>query len=288
MTEPVFRQGQWYQQGADGTWLKWDAAAAEWKEQSAPPPPPSPADVQPPSPQANYEIERFRSPRGAARPLLTMLAIGLGLHLIGIFAALSVLDLAGKVDRGGFVTQEEADSRAAMIGVSIFGELAILLVAGIIFLVWFRRAYRNLPALGARNLRFTPGWAVGAWFVPILGYWRPAQIACDVWKASDPEMHEAVDTPWKVRPVSALVGWWWALWIISNFTSNVPFIAMGQNETPTTGDLMSFARGWIFAEIVWGAASILTILFVARVTARQEERARRLTVSGAVVPGLTS
>jgi len=209
-------------------------------------------------------------------------------HLVGIYAAISVLHLASRAEGGAVVAAAEAESRVLMILLAFVGEAAILVAAGTLFLVWFRRSYRNLPALGARNLRFKPGWAVGAWFVPVLGYWRPAQIANDIWKASDPEMHEAVDTPWQVRSGSALVGWWWALWLIANFAWNVPFRTLETEADMSARVLQSFAKGWVFAEFVWTASTILAILFVFRLTSRQEERARRLTSIGAGLPGLTA
>ncbi|HEV2757533.1 MAG TPA: hypothetical protein VG318_17350 [Actinomycetota bacterium] len=40
MAEPVQRSGTWWQETKDGSWLRWDAAAQEWKTHGAPPPPP--------------------------------------------------------------------------------------------------------------------------------------------------------------------------------------------------------------------------------------------------------
>jgi Domain of unknown function (DUF4328) len=40
-------------------------------------------------------------------------------------------------------------------------ELIGFVLTGIVFLMWIHRAYSNLPALGARNLETSPGWAVG-------------------------------------------------------------------------------------------------------------------------------
>jgi hypothetical protein len=61
----------------------------------------------------------------------------------------------------------------------------------------FRRAYRNLPALGAESPRFSSGWAVGAWFVPFLNLVRPKQIMDDIWRASDPALPAHPGAAWK-------------------------------------------------------------------------------------------
>ena len=40
------------------------------------------------------------------------------------------------------------------------------IVTGIAFLKWIYRAYKNIKGFGAEGLRFSPGWAVGYYFIP--------------------------------------------------------------------------------------------------------------------------
>ena len=44
MSQPIQRDGVWWHQKADGTWLRWNAPKSEWEAAPAPPPPP-PAPV---------------------------------------------------------------------------------------------------------------------------------------------------------------------------------------------------------------------------------------------------
>lgn len=286
MTEPVFRQGQWYQQRPDGTWLKWDPATSQWNEQTGPPPPPSPTDPHPRPSPADYEIEPYKSLRPLAHALVAMFAVGLGLHLIAIWSGSVELSLLERAADGGMVTEDEAttsDMRQAAIAIA---QLVLLVALIVVFLIWFRRAYRNLPSLGARNLRFRPGWAVGAWFVPILNWFRPMQIARDIWRASDPTLPDTAGTPWQGRTTSWLLGFWWAAWLVSNQVDQVSFRTSFRAET--LPQLQTSAKWTLAADAVSAVATVLVIAVVWRVTARQEERARRLTTSGAHVPGLTA
>ena len=50
MSEPVFRNGVWWQQQADGTWLRWYDARQTWEPSDTPPPPDAPGLPAPPSP----------------------------------------------------------------------------------------------------------------------------------------------------------------------------------------------------------------------------------------------
>ena len=45
MSQPIQRDGVWWHQKADGTWLRWNAPKSEWEAAPAPPPPP-PAPTQ--------------------------------------------------------------------------------------------------------------------------------------------------------------------------------------------------------------------------------------------------
>lgn len=49
MSEPIQREGAWWQQQPDGTWLRWNADAAAWEPQTASPPPPTAPAVMPPA-----------------------------------------------------------------------------------------------------------------------------------------------------------------------------------------------------------------------------------------------
>src|SRR4029450_13039173 len=81
-------------------------------------------------------------------------------------------------------------------------QAAWFLVTAGLWLAWFRRAYLNLPALGARRLRFRPWWAVGAWLLPVFSLFRPQQVLNDVWRDSDPRPPPRPAPP-PARPVAA-------------------------------------------------------------------------------------
>ena len=64
-------------------------------------------------------------------------------------------------------------------------------------------------ALGSPGLRFTPGWAVGWYFVPIANLWKPYQAMKEIWRASKNPGN------WQAETTSGFLGWWWFWWIIS-------------------------------------------------------------------------
>ena len=89
-----------------------------------------------------------------------------------------VIDLTERYESGSFVFLQLSDAEDNQFGAAVFYFLAVL-AAAIAFLMWIFRASQNLPRLGAVGQRFSPRWAVGWWFVPIMLLFRPYQaIPC--------------------------------------------------------------------------------------------------------------
>jgi hypothetical protein len=194
--------------------------------------------------------------------------------LVAIASGLAEFGLLARIEAGELVTESEADAndlRQAAIGVT---QLVLLAVAAFLFIRWFHRAYKNLPALGAGELRFRPGWAIWGWFVPVLGLWRPKQIANDIWRASDPDLPPDQASAWRGASVPAVFLFWWGLFVVSNWASWVAFRLSLSAEEVT--ELRGATTAYLLADSSDLLAAVFAILVVRRTTSRHEERARRL------------
>lgn len=154
---------------------------------------------------------RFVDPRDPPREMSGLAwgaIVSLGLLGILLFARTAAsLHLRAVVTGGGDVT---GAYRTYTVWTSFYW-LALLIAAGA-FIAWFYRAYKNLRRLGLQGLRFGTGWAIGAWFIPILGMVRPKNIANDIWRGSEPGVE--VTSGWHRGEVPRLVHWWWGLFIV--------------------------------------------------------------------------
>ncbi|MGW6980944.1 DUF4328 domain-containing protein [Streptomyces sp. NPDC054932] len=61
--------------------------------------------------------------------------------------------------------------------------MPILVVCAAVFITWFHRARRSAGGLAPAGFRQGPGWAIGAWFVPVACLWLPYRIAVEAWTA---------------------------------------------------------------------------------------------------------
>ena len=104
--------------------------------------------------------------------------------------------------------------------------------------MWIHRAHTNIHAAQLGGLEFTPGWAVGWFFIPIASLWKPFQAMRELWNASVGSGN-ALD-----EPANSLLWVWWLAWIFGNFS------ALG-TEDATFGyillamDCLSAAALWI-------------------------------------------
>ncbi|RUO34082.1 hypothetical protein CWE14_06485 [Aliidiomarina soli] len=116
---------------------------------------------------------------------------------------------------GNYVSREQAeadgaanDYRQSLVG---FLFLIIFAVSGFMILRWIHRANHNARALGANNMRFSPGWSIGFYFIPVLALWKPYQAMKEIWQASKKP------SDWESQYTSGIVQLWWLVWLASSF-----------------------------------------------------------------------
>jgi serine/threonine protein kinase len=217
-----------------------------------------------PRPQLAWTAEQmiaYQSPHPHARTLRASLWLAVA---VSLFAALTNLSRTAAVHRlvGDTIGQGQGTGSgpALVMGVA---QGFVFLLTGVLFLVWLRRVYSNLPTLGAKELRFRPGWAMAVWFVPLLNLVRPKQLLNDVWRASDPDLPVEAGRLWRGRRVPALLGcWWWTL-LAAVFALGAA-TQSGSAEAAAGADLLIVVSG------------LLALRMVRRTTARQQARVTRL------------
>lgn len=142
----------------------------------------------------------------------------------------------------------------------------IFLISAAVFVLWFWRSHKNLRALGANGLQFTPGWAIGWWLIPVACLWMPFRVAMEIWKASDPRSDSTIhaDSRLRLEP-SLLLRMWWGAWLASAVLSNLMAFAVAPDSNRL--DSLTLVSG-----VATASAAILTILVVWSITRRQAER----------------
>ena len=155
----------------------------------------------------------FRDPTRLTKSVTYLLYAHIATTIMAIWSDLLQLQLLA--DRTFSSTAAVAnDSRQRVVAIV---QLAVLAVTVVTFAVWIYRANFNARQLGATGMRFSPGWAVGWYFVPIAFLWKPYQAMKEIWKASK-SPHD-----WQLVSRSQLLPWWWFFWASTCLLGNISF-----------------------------------------------------------------
>jgi hypothetical protein len=191
-----------------------------------------------------------------------------------IAATIRSLEVVDRIERNpGSMSLDELeaiDRRADVLWVIavILGFATVVLLAVVV-----KRLYCNVATYSTYPLRFSPGWAAGAWFVPFLNLVRPKQIVDDVWRGTEREQ-PAWWAP--TRPaVSGLLHIWWAVLVLALVTSRA-----GRTGDPADSDeLRDLYWQFIAGSVTRVVALSLTAVVAFRLL--QRDRLRHAQASGA-------
>jgi hypothetical protein len=216
-----------------------------------------------------YESTRLA---GLIETALLMLLVVVELAFVA--ALWQNVQYAMQIQNGTFTgtVSDVNNSDSLVSGLALLG-LACLLLAAVGYLTWAYRAYRNLAALGALQLRRTPKWIILGSIIPIMDLVVPYQLMRETWVGSDPDTKQ---TSLSER-ASAKTWWvlklWWIFWLGGNFVS---LIGSAMNTPNSLAGLIS-ARQWQdLGELILTAAAVLLIFVIRSVDKRQSAKVARL------------
>lgn len=244
-----------------------DIANSETKPPAWPPAPTSP-DYDTLSGQRFRQ--RFVPATSAARWAIGAIAVCLFVEFV--YGVIAVVDCA--LLRSAHIATLAITLYRCASGLAVVDSL-VYIVAGVIFLRWFYLAYRNLGALGAEQLPYTPAWSVIWFFIPVLNLYKPYVMVATTWKASDPSLAN-MGAAWQRAKGTAKVGIWWVIWLFGQFLGGVVSLASASRGVRTWANeaiMLGLTSCYCSIDI---AAGILLISIVRQIGRRQEEAARRL------------
>ncbi len=244
-----------------------------------PPPPPiwgPPGQPTPPAWSPPAASEPFRSIRGLAT---TLTVLFVAIVPLNVWVVLTQLSLRDQLDRvwdgqaivGSFSEIDRLDRLEQRANTLAVLDVGAMIGIGVVFIVWFWRARKNIERFGARPSRGA-GWAIGAWFVPCANLVLPATVAVDIWSGSQPPQQ---------RRSPVVLGLWWVAFIGTGIVGRIAATLQPNFDDVTfesqLAGMFDQYDDWISANIAEGALTIvaaaLTIGFVQSLTTMQHDRA---------------
>ena len=179
-------------------------------------------------------------------------------------AGLLLIELATVL---GMLDPLAASPTVASAYVFVAGGYTVAFIASVILVaMWIHRAHANLHHVGIEGLEFTPGWAVGWYFIPFANLIKPFQAMRELWNASMGQSDSFSE------PAPGEVKYWWGTWIGGNILSNV-----AGRMTDADGGTNQF--GSVLALLSSIAILICAWLLIGLVTRITEAQAGRVHVA---------
>jgi hypothetical protein len=166
-------------------------------------------------------MEDVRPNEQRAKTAILLIWIVFAIEAIKLISDYLELQLLSKANAGLTITVEAANANDIRQQIIAVVYLIVAIVSTVTFIQWFRRAYYNLHTQ-IYNLDFEEGWAAWAWFVPILNLYRPYKIMKELYHETENLLSQRIEN-YIPKDSAALLGVWWALWIIDSFLGQFMF-----------------------------------------------------------------
>lgn len=152
-----------------------------------------------------------------------------------------------------------------LVGIGSFYTIAFV-VSVILVAMWIHRAHANLNTHGIVG-EFTPGWAVGWYFVPVANLFKPFQAMRELWNASFGQYDSySAEAPGEVKA-------WWGAWIVGNIVSNVATRITGMGDPAISGDVAQASVAALLSalsSILIIVAAVLLVRLIRAITQAQQ------------------
>ena len=211
----------------------------------------------------------FISAHSRAALVKTLLLIGAGAACLSLLAdvlSLAYPPIAEDQEVGDNLTGAVVLFILFLIGLL---ELVIYFTTVVCFLIWLYRASDNLRAINPHGpIEYSPGWAVGSFFIPIANLFIPYRAVKEIWQKSGPPDEAFLFAP---SPPSTFPTWW-TFWILAAIVGNISTrLSFDEGVPHGAATLMSIAASALFI-----VAAVFAYLVVDSIDKKQEETAVKL------------
>ena len=183
------------------------------------------------------KVYLFKDNTFRTRGVQVLLVLSVIEWIIALLSGYLELNFLKDIEQGVLLSRDEiaiaADENRIRQGIVGFGQTILGVTTFIFFMMWIHRSNNNARALSQDRMTYTPGWAVGWFFVPIAFLWKPYQVVKEIWQVSSNELNHSDSKGYSI------VGIWWALWLFSRVFGKVAGKLTMRAEVPDGGGQVS-------------------------------------------------
>lgn len=181
------------------------------------------------------------------------------------FVGLAVASTLGEIAEGlGMIDAETTtDMVALLVLAGVYLTFSVVYIFSVVFIGrWIHRGHANLATADLYGLRYSPGWAVGWFFIPFANLFKPFGAMRELWNAS----FRSTESYSSGSPANLKL--WWACFLIGNILGNISFRLELQGDPSTVR--MSDWFGAASNVVLIGCALLLAQV-IRQITAAQRD-----------------
>lgn len=173
---------------------------------------------------------------------------------IWTFLAVSALMLIGEIGElaGAIDLEYGMGITEAVYALVLVASFPAFILTVVFVAMWIHRAHANVIEAGFAT-EFTPGWAVGWYFIPFANLFKPYQAMRELWNTSHGDHDNNGDgAPGRLKL-------WWGAWIVGNILNNISFRLLleadaGETRVATAigaaGSVFTIAAAWLVMRLI--------------------------------------
>ncbi|MES2836949.1 MAG: DUF4328 domain-containing protein [Bacteroidota bacterium] len=180
------------------------------------------------------------------------------IEIISMLSNYLQYDLIDSVMNGLSISQLVADNNDKRQQIINLISLLFIIVSGVAFIYWFRRAYYNLGLIA--NTMHTDNWAIWAWVTPIISLFRPYQIMKELYEKTDNYLIDEKGISVEKTKLP-FIGVWWFFWLAARTTESV--LSKIYSKSDTIEQIMFSTKMFIVFNFVELIHCIIAIKIIA-------------------------
>ena len=197
------------------------------------------------------------------RPVAAMTKTFLVLYGIAILACVIATLLQWDLLTQAVITPEDAEANDGLMRLTTYLRIGTYILVGISVMVWTYRAHVNARSQGVFGLTSEPGIYAFSYIIPFANFVLPFQGMKELWA------HCFAVTGTRKSGTPALLGCWWAAWLLSLILGVYVNKVLKAKDIPG----LIYATQVILVFLACSlAAGILLWVIVSRISAHQAER----------------
>ncbi|MEV7559661.1 DUF4328 domain-containing protein [Streptomyces sp. NPDC089795] len=193
----------------------------------------------------------LQSPKGLATALTV---------LLGVCAATRLLMVAAGVNRYAALDGVTDPDPSWALYSAVMGMAMLSMVpTAVVFIIWFHRVRVNAGVFAPELFRRGAGWAIGVWFIPLVGPTVLAYgIAARVWAAGAAKPAAGGPAPAPASPAPVVA------WCVAFGAAMVTSLAVGRVADARASVLVAMA-----SDLLYAVAAVLAVVWVRGLSAMQ-------------------